>query len=328
MTVLTWSEEREARLKELWDAGLSASQIAAELGNVTRNAVIGRVHRLGLSGRAKSPASAAPRQRKPRPVGRMSLEDFNVRRSPKVSTSGKISGLKGSRQSIDKVATESPADWTSLKKRSDDLTSDVSKEIAEKLELLISEVRLRNLAQTTLPSQAEGTVSHTEPSPSLPLVAPKLWKSRAERFISPADFIADVYRPWLGRLTLSDVRDLDPQLAQQYSNWLSKGNTPPAGFVLPTQFQLRSSMRAVRAEARRLAFDLSPEELNQLADRAWSHAAQKASQKRPVVGSRDGQRIRYHPDGKEEDLGPVLAVSKKNRNVRGALGSTKKSDAG
>ncbi|MGJ5176091.1 GcrA family cell cycle regulator [Bradyrhizobium oligotrophicum] len=65
MTVLTWSDDRVEQLKKLWEAGLSASQIAAELGNVTRNAVIGKVHRLGLSGRAKSPATAAPRQRKP-----------------------------------------------------------------------------------------------------------------------------------------------------------------------------------------------------------------------------------------------------------------------
>ena len=43
-----------------------ASQIAGELGSITRNAVIGKVHRLGLSGRAKSPASASPRSRKPR----------------------------------------------------------------------------------------------------------------------------------------------------------------------------------------------------------------------------------------------------------------------
>ena len=50
---------------------MSASQIAAELGNVTRNAVIGKVHRLGLSGRAKSPSSAAPRQRKARPAQQM-----------------------------------------------------------------------------------------------------------------------------------------------------------------------------------------------------------------------------------------------------------------
>src|SRR5438046_10120057 len=68
MTVLTWSEDRVEQLKKLWEAGLSASQIAAELGNVTRNAVIGKVHRLGLSGRAKSPASAAPRPRKARPA--------------------------------------------------------------------------------------------------------------------------------------------------------------------------------------------------------------------------------------------------------------------
>src|SRR6201996_4516168 len=71
MTVLTWSDERVEQLKKLWESGLSASQIAAELGNVTRNAVIGKVHRLGLSGRAKTPASAAPRQRKARPAQHM-----------------------------------------------------------------------------------------------------------------------------------------------------------------------------------------------------------------------------------------------------------------
>src|ERR1700738_3066671 len=67
MTVLTWTDDRVEQLKKLWEGGLSASQIAAELGNVTRNAVIGKVHRLGLSGRAKSPSSAAPRPRKARP---------------------------------------------------------------------------------------------------------------------------------------------------------------------------------------------------------------------------------------------------------------------
>jgi len=71
MTVLTWSDDRVEQLKKLWESGLSASQIAAELGSVTRNAVIGKVHRLGLSGRAKSPSSAAPRQRKARPALQM-----------------------------------------------------------------------------------------------------------------------------------------------------------------------------------------------------------------------------------------------------------------
>jgi GcrA cell cycle regulator len=64
-----WDDDTKVEmLKKLWEAGLSASQIAAELGNVTRNAVIGKIHRLGLSGRAKSPRLGAPRQRKVRPA--------------------------------------------------------------------------------------------------------------------------------------------------------------------------------------------------------------------------------------------------------------------
>ena len=59
-----WTEERVELLKKLWMEGFSASQIAAELGDgVTRNAVIGKVHRLKLSGRAKPASAAAPRAR-------------------------------------------------------------------------------------------------------------------------------------------------------------------------------------------------------------------------------------------------------------------------
>jgi len=63
---MSWTDERVELLKKLWADGLSASQIAGELGGITRNAVIGKVHRLGLSGRAKSPSSTAPRPRKAR----------------------------------------------------------------------------------------------------------------------------------------------------------------------------------------------------------------------------------------------------------------------
>jgi GcrA cell cycle regulator len=49
---MTWNDERVDALKKLWADGLSASQIAGRLGGVTRNAVIGKVHRLGLAGRA------------------------------------------------------------------------------------------------------------------------------------------------------------------------------------------------------------------------------------------------------------------------------------
>jgi GcrA cell cycle regulator len=74
---MNWTEERVELLKKLWADGLSASQIAAELGGVTRNAVIGKVHRLGLSGRAKSPSSGIPRVRKPRPASLRPRMRFN-----------------------------------------------------------------------------------------------------------------------------------------------------------------------------------------------------------------------------------------------------------
>jgi GcrA cell cycle regulator len=48
---MSWTDERVETLKRMWNEGQSASQIAKELGGVTRNAVIGKVHRLGLSNR-------------------------------------------------------------------------------------------------------------------------------------------------------------------------------------------------------------------------------------------------------------------------------------
>ena len=49
---MSWTDDRVATLTKMWGEGQSASQIAKELGGVTRNAVIGKVHRLGLSNRA------------------------------------------------------------------------------------------------------------------------------------------------------------------------------------------------------------------------------------------------------------------------------------
>lgn len=56
---MSWSDERVEKLKKMWGEGQSASQIAKELGGVTRNAVIGKVHRLGLSNRSSSGGNAA-----------------------------------------------------------------------------------------------------------------------------------------------------------------------------------------------------------------------------------------------------------------------------
>ena len=63
-----WTDERVEMLKRLWLEGHSASQIAKQLGGVTRNAVIGKVHRLGLSGRATPSQPARPAFKAPRPA--------------------------------------------------------------------------------------------------------------------------------------------------------------------------------------------------------------------------------------------------------------------
>jgi GcrA cell cycle regulator len=79
-----WSEARTQRAVKLWAEGYSAAQIAKELGGVTRNAVIGKVHRLGLAGRAtpSKPVKLQPRRRP-------------ARRMPKVVVATVLAGERG-----------------------------------------------------------------------------------------------------------------------------------------------------------------------------------------------------------------------------------------
>lgn len=71
---MSWTDDRVELLSKFWQEGRSASQIAAELGlGVTRNAVIGKVHRLGLAGRPK-PAVAAQSRAKPKQIVRPAVE--------------------------------------------------------------------------------------------------------------------------------------------------------------------------------------------------------------------------------------------------------------
>jgi len=84
---MNWTDERVEQLKKLWADGLSASQIAAQLGGVSRNAVIGKVHRLKLSGRGKTTStqtrskkvntSASGGQRSGGSIGHMSSRVMN-----------------------------------------------------------------------------------------------------------------------------------------------------------------------------------------------------------------------------------------------------------
>ena len=67
---MSWTEEKVAKLKELWSKGHTASQIAEALGDTTRNAVIGKAHRLNLEARAPSKQSSQSSTSVNRPVRR------------------------------------------------------------------------------------------------------------------------------------------------------------------------------------------------------------------------------------------------------------------
>jgi GcrA cell cycle regulator len=74
---LSWTDERIERLKAMWAEGATASQIADELGGVSRNAVIGKAHRLGLESR---PSPVKPGDEKP--AGRPGEPDAEVAQQP------------------------------------------------------------------------------------------------------------------------------------------------------------------------------------------------------------------------------------------------------
>lgn len=67
----SWNDERVELLTKLWQDGLSPTQIATQLGGVTRNAVIGKAHRLGLSGRdaPSKPQRIVPKAAPAQPAG-------------------------------------------------------------------------------------------------------------------------------------------------------------------------------------------------------------------------------------------------------------------
>ena len=72
---MSWTDERVETLKKMWNEGQSASQIAKELGGVTRNAVIGKVHRLGLSNRTSGTEKVEPKaETKPAPEKKVEAE--------------------------------------------------------------------------------------------------------------------------------------------------------------------------------------------------------------------------------------------------------------
>ena len=102
---MSWTDERIEQLKQMWGKGLTASQIADELGGVSRNAVIGKAHRLGLKSRpspvkanepakkpapaADAPAKAAKSSEKPAPAPKVESAPPRPAPAPKVEATPK-----------------------------------------------------------------------------------------------------------------------------------------------------------------------------------------------------------------------------------------------
>src|SRR6476620_4315258 len=96
---MSWTDERIERLKKMWSQGATASQIADELGGVSRNAVIGKAHRLGLEQRPSpvkpgeekeakkaAPAAAAPKSAAPRAEAPRAAPAAPVADTPQATT--------------------------------------------------------------------------------------------------------------------------------------------------------------------------------------------------------------------------------------------------
>ena len=73
---MAWTEERIKELRQLWSEGQSASKIAEKLGGVTRNAVIGKIHRLGLSNRSESSEKKIITKKRGRPAKVKNTDNF------------------------------------------------------------------------------------------------------------------------------------------------------------------------------------------------------------------------------------------------------------
>ncbi|MEO0635396.1 MAG: GcrA family cell cycle regulator [Pseudomonadota bacterium] len=131
MSSPSWTDDRVELLKKLWLEGLSASQIAAQLGGVTRNAVIGKVHRLGMSGRVKasssSPrsASAAPRaaRKKTATASRTAGQGSGATSQNKRTSSGVVMGNVAMKDAI------SPETEFRLQQAAEDVVIPLSREL-------------------------------------------------------------------------------------------------------------------------------------------------------------------------------------------------------
>ena len=126
---MSWTDERIDRLKAMWAEGSTASQIAEDLGGVSRNAVIGKAHRLGLESRpspvkageekkAKPPAAAAPKPDKPKPAPKASAPVTESRPAPQADTLNKAAPGAHAAEAVPRPSGLTTREGTTIQYRS------------------------------------------------------------------------------------------------------------------------------------------------------------------------------------------------------------------
>ncbi len=151
---MAWSDERVAILKKMWLEGSSASEIAKELGNITRNAVIGKVHRLGLSNRdtnnlksGTSTSNAKKSVKRGRPP-KVNKEEKKRGRPHKLKDPGDFPGtLDGKEKSTTSSGKEMRLDDSKIKAVSD-LNEETLQNIL-KVEMKSKKISLMELTERT-----------------------------------------------------------------------------------------------------------------------------------------------------------------------------------
>ena len=151
---MAWSDERVAILKKMWLEGSSASEIAKELGNITRNAVIGKVHRLGMSNRdtnnlksGSSTSNAKKSVRRGRPP-KVNKEEKKRGRPHKLKDPGDLPGTLD----VTEKSTTSSAKEMRLDENKTKVASDLSEETLQnilKVEMKSKKISLMELTERT-----------------------------------------------------------------------------------------------------------------------------------------------------------------------------------
>ena len=151
--MMAWSDERVAVLKKMWLDGNSASEIAKELGDITRNAAIGKVHRLGLSNRDTNALGAGAGINKAVKSVKMGRPAKVDKEPKKRGRPPKIRGTTDFHETADKGKSITA---TSATKRSNnskpEVVSDLSEETLKsllKIEMKSKKISLMDLTERT-----------------------------------------------------------------------------------------------------------------------------------------------------------------------------------